>query len=144
MKIVPDMLSVLSTAASEDVAPLLGGVDLALEGDPKLIRRWFWCKADSYCGLPLWVGRVYSIWRLCSVGALPASGAIKYYAGLVFPLCHHSPVRFPPLARRWMVVRGSPDVLSKVAPSALKGRSLFFGEPWSAPLLPPLVPSLLA
>ena len=66
-----------------------------------------------------------SIWRLCSVGALPACGAIKYYAGLVFPLCHHSPMRFPPLARCWMVVRGSPDVLSKMAPSASKGRSLF-------------------
>jgi len=43
--------------------------------------------------------------------------------------CFHSAtiplVRFPPLARRWMVVRGSSDVLSKVAPSASKGRSLF-------------------
>ena len=77
-KAVPDMVSVLSTAASEDVAHLLGGVDLALEGDPKLIWRWFWCKADSYCGLPLWVRRVYSIWRLCFVGALLASGDIKF------------------------------------------------------------------
>ena len=50
MKTMPDMLSVLSTAASEDVAHLLGGVDLALEGDPKLIRHWFWCKADSSYG----------------------------------------------------------------------------------------------
>ena len=41
VKTMPDMLSVLSTAASEDVAPLLGGVDLALEGEPKLIQRWF-------------------------------------------------------------------------------------------------------
>ena len=78
------MLSVFSTAASEDVAHLLGGVDIALEGDPKLIQRWFWCKADSYCGLPLWVGRVYSIWRLCFVGALLASGDIKFYA-----VCFH-------------------------------------------------------
>ena len=39
VKTVPDMLSVLWTAAFEDVAPLLGGVELALYGDPKLIRR---------------------------------------------------------------------------------------------------------
>jgi hypothetical protein len=39
VKTVSDMLSVLWTAAFEDAAPLLGGVELALYGDPKLIRR---------------------------------------------------------------------------------------------------------
>ena len=34
VKTVPDMLSVLSTAASEDVANLLGGVDLLLNVTP--------------------------------------------------------------------------------------------------------------
>jgi len=34
VKTVPDMLSVLSTAASEDVANLLGGVDLLLKVTP--------------------------------------------------------------------------------------------------------------
>ena len=38
----------------------------------------------------------------------------------VFSLFRHPPGRFPPLARCWMVVRGSLDVLLKVAPSASK------------------------
>ena len=41
VKAAPGILPVLTTAAFEDVAPLLGGIDLALEGDPKLIQRWF-------------------------------------------------------------------------------------------------------
>ena len=123
---MPDMLSVLSTAASEDVAHLLGGVDLALFTLQASLRR---VPVDG-SGARLiqtvdLLRLVSSIWRLCSIGALLASGAIKYYAGLMFPLCHHSPVRFPPLARHWMVVRGSPDVLSKVAPSASKGDRCF-------------------
>jgi len=38
-KAVPDMVSVLSTAASEDVAHLLGGVDLALSSLQASSRR---------------------------------------------------------------------------------------------------------
>ena len=52
-KAVPDMLSVLSTAASEDVAHFIGGVDLALSTLQALSRRVLddgsaaTCKADS-------------------------------------------------------------------------------------------------
>ena len=142
MKTMPDMLSVLSTAASEDVAHLLGGVDLALEGDPKLIRRWFWCKADSYCGLPLWVGRVYSIWRLCFVGALLASGDIKFFAG-----CFH----FSPPPYKVSSPCTALDGGTWEAGCAFKGGSdcieeeiVVSGEPWFAPLPPPLVPTSMA
>ncbi|CAN6296577.1 unnamed protein product, partial [Urochloa humidicola] len=54
------------------------------------------------------------------------------------------PARFPPLVRRWMVGRGIPDVLRKVAPSASKGKVVVSGEPWFAPLPLPLVPTPLA
>ena len=88
MKIMPDMLSVLSTAASEDVAHLLGGVDLALFTLQASLRR---VPVDG-SGARLiqavdLLRLVSSIRHLCSVGALLASVAIKYYAW-----CFHSSI----------------------------------------------------
>ena len=85
---MPDMLSVLSMAASEDVTHLLGGVDLALF---TLQASLHWVPVDG-SGARLiqavdLLRLVSSIWRLCSIGTLLASGAIKYYAG-----CFHSPI----------------------------------------------------
>ena len=85
-----------------------------------------------------------SIWRLCSVGALPASGAIKYYAGLVFPLCHHSPCE---VSSPCTALDGGTWELGcafKGGSISIEGEIVVFGEPWSAPLLPLLVPSSLA
>ena len=82
-KVVPDMLSVLSTAASEDVAHLLGGVDLALF--TLQVSSWRVPVDGSSASLIQVVDLlrlVSSVWRLCSTGALFASGAIKYYAGV--------------------------------------------------------------
>ena len=66
-----------------------------------------------------WIEWVSSIWRLYFVDTLPASGAIKFYAG-----CFHSsavPLRgFLPLygVGRWFV---GARMCFQVAPSAQKG-----------------------
>ena len=85
---MPDMLSVLSTAASKDVAHLLGGVDLALFTLQVSSRRGPVDGSGARLIQAVDLFRLLSsVWRLCSVGALLASVAIKYYAW-----CFHSSI----------------------------------------------------
>ena len=74
-KAVPDMVSVLSTAASEDVAHLLGGVDLALSSLHASSRRIPVLVLVQDCfklWSSSWIEWVSSILRLCFVDALSA------------------------------------------------------------------------
>ena len=84
-----------------------------------------------------------SIWRLYSVSALLASGAIKYYAGGVstlppFPCKDSSPCTALD-GGKW-----EPGCDFKGGSIGIEGEIVVFSEPWFAPLPPPLVPSPLA
>ena len=143
MKAVPDMLSVLLTTASEDVAHLLGGVDLALFSLHSSSRKVPGVGSGARLSGPLHGSRGCSpfdayVSSALSLLVVPSNIMPGVFTLPSFPCEVSSPCTALD-GCTW-----EPGCIFKGVSISIEGEIVVFGEPWSAPLPPLLVPSPLA
>ena len=141
MKAVPDMLSVLLTTASEDVAHLLGGVDLALFSLHSSSRKVPGVGSGARLSGPLHGSRGCSPFDAYVSSALSLLVVPSNIMPGVFTLPQSPYKVYSPCT---VLVGGSWEPGCAFRWLRQHKRGIVVGEPWFAPLPPPLVPTSLA